>query len=327
MSDKNERWGKKGLLVAVLALFYLVVAWPGADQAAHAAPTGGSIIYYLPAFYPAGTETFHFHFVNDSPSAANGLITVFSGTEKKAANIVGSAPVSVPGNSQSDVAIASISGVPVGHNGFAMVTLSGAVKASVYSAPVNRYHMIAVNPGFFGAEFTAAEGIHAAHQTGGPYEITVQPGDTVSWVNHQNGAKFGFHNIQQDDGVFTNGGPYDEWVIYSYTFTYSDDFPYFCSVHGGPEGQGMAGIVHVGGNVPTPTPTRTPTATPSPGSGSATPTNTPSHTPTHTPTGTLTPTSTPTHTPTGTLTITAQPTLPNSPQGTAVFLPIIGKEE
>lgn len=325
MRSRGKSRLKRWLLCACLGLAGFVLTNAHRDQGALAAPAGGGPTYYLPAFYPEGSDAFRFHFVNHGGSAANGQITVFSGTEKIAGNVVGTAPVSVPPNGQVDVAISTISGVQVGHTGFAMITLSAPVEASVYSSPVNRYHMVAVNADSFGATFEASEGLHTAHQMGGLYESWVQPGDTVSWVNQN----FGFHNIQEDEGVFTNGAPNDEWVIFSYTFAYSADFPYFCAVHGEPEGVGMAGVIHVGGNVPMPTPTHTPTPTAS--SGSAVPTATPSVTPTGTrsptPTGTLTSTPSPTPTPTGTLTITAQPTLLMPANGTRVFLPVVNADE
>lgn len=314
------------MIIACLGLVGFGLTYAHRDQGALAAPAGGGHTYYLPAFHPESSDAFRFHFVNRGASAANGQITIFSGEDKSAGNIVGTAPLSVAPNSQNDVAISTISGVQVGHAGFAMITLSNPVEASVYSVPVNRYHMVAVNANSFGATFEAADDLHAAHQMGGIYESWVQPGDTVSWVNQN----LGFHNIQEDEGVFTSGAPNEDWVIFSYTFTYTSDFPYFCAVHGEPDGVGMAGMIHVGGNVPTPTLTRTPTATPTPSSGSAVPTATPSFTPTVTPTGTRSPTpkpsSTPTPSPTGTLTITAQPTFLMPANATPVFLPLIRDE-
>ncbi|RMH35798.1 MAG: endonuclease, partial [Gammaproteobacteria bacterium] len=67
-----------------------------------------------------------------------------------------------------------------------------------------------------------------------------------------------------------------DWTTFRHTFTQAGEFPYFCSIHGGPGGVGMAGKVIVQ-SAATATPTVTPTVTP-------TATVTPSVTPT--PTGT-----------------------------------------
>lgn len=332
-SSANPRlW--RWLFIACLGLAGVVLAYTPEDQGTIAAQAGGAT-YYLPAFYPAGSDAFRFHLVNHGANAANGQIAIYSGTEKLVGNLAGTAAISVPAHGQVSVAISTISGVQVGHTGFAMITLSAPVEASVSSFPVNRYHMVAVNANSFGATFEVAGDAHAAHQSAGIYESWVQPGDTVSWVNQN----FGFHNIQEDEGVFTSGGPNDDWVIFSHTFTYNADFPYFCAVHGDPEGVGMAGIIHVGGTMPTSTPPRTPTPTPPTGSavptatqtttptGTRSPTPTFTATPTNTPTGTLTATPTTTPSPTGTLTITAHPTFLMPVDATPVYLPVIRAEK
>ena len=85
-----------------------------------------------------------------------------------------------------------------------------------------------------------------------PREITIQPGDSVTWTN--SGVN---HNVVADDGSFRcangcdstggNGNPSSQpWVV---TLTFDDpgDIPYFCEVHGTSGGFGMAGVVHVEG--------------------------------------------------------------------------------
>ncbi len=85
-----------------------------------------------------------------------------------------------------------------------------------------------------------------------PASLTIEAGDTVRWVN--NG---GFHNVQADDGSFRcadscevtagdgNGDPSSTWTTLSITFNNVGDFAYFCAVHGGPGGVGMAGTIQV----------------------------------------------------------------------------------
>lgn len=276
-----------------------------------AATEGGPYEDILPAFRPPLPDEFFFSLQNNNAITVTGFITVYTGTTISLANRVGALPVALAPLTTTVIAIASVPGVPVGHEGFAQVLVEWPVNSNAYSSQ-GRYHIVNVGDSSFGPPpVAAAEGAHAGHAMPagtGPYETFVQPGDTVSWVVSR---WSGFtHNIQEDDGAFTNGAPNSSWRIFSHTFTYSGDFPYFCGVHGEPGGVGMAGIIHVGGNVPSPTPT-----TPS---GNPTATFTATSTPTVTPTGTLTPTPTPTN--------TAQPS-PNAPrQGTEVFLPMIGRE-
>ena len=81
-----------------------------------------------------------------------------------------------------------------------------------------------------------------------PRELTVHPGDTVTWVNQG-----GFHNVTADDGSFRCAegcaGPAGDpssaaWTV-SRTFTAVGRQPYFCEVHGGPGGSGMSGVITV----------------------------------------------------------------------------------
>jgi plastocyanin len=52
------------------------------------------------------------------------------------------------------------------------------------------------------------------------------------------------HTVTADDGSFDskNIAPGES---FSYTFTKVEAFPYFCSLHGGAHGEGMAGSVEV----------------------------------------------------------------------------------
>jgi FtsP/CotA-like multicopper oxidase with cupredoxin domain/plastocyanin len=75
-----------------------------------------------------------------------------------------------------------------------------------------------------------------------PKNLMVMPGDTVTW--EWAGAD---HSTTSDTGVW-DSGVHDPPHSFSHTFTAADagqSFPYFCSVHGGPGGAGMAGTVHV----------------------------------------------------------------------------------
>lgn len=80
--------------------------------------------------------------------------------------------------------------------------------------------------------------------------VTVAPGDTVKWTNSG-----GFHDVTFDEGDFGQPDPPSSslWTV-SRTFGTAGTFRYYCSVHGGPGGIGMAGSVVVSDGATAPTP-------------------------------------------------------------------------
>src|SRR5690606_27282981 len=93
-----------------------------------------------------------------------------------------------------------------------------------------------------------------------PAELTIAPGDTVTFVNGG-----GFHNVVSDpgsivtfrcadgcDGAGGNGDPSSADWSATVTFPVAGTAPYFCEVHGAPGGIGMAGLITVAEEVPTP---------------------------------------------------------------------------
>lgn len=84
-----------------------------------------------------------------------------------------------------------------------------------------------------------------------PAQITIQPGDTVTWTNQGNLP----HNVDADDGSFTcaqgcndtggNGSPSSANWSFTRTFDDPGDIPYHCDVHGAPGGVRMSGNVTV----------------------------------------------------------------------------------
>jgi plastocyanin len=52
------------------------------------------------------------------------------------------------------------------------------------------------------------------------------------------------HTVTADDGSF-DSGTLSSGKSFSYTFNTAGDFPYHCTFHGGPGGEGMAGTVTV----------------------------------------------------------------------------------
>ena len=73
-----------------------------------------------------------------------------------------------------------------------------------------------------------------------PANLIVAVNDTVRWVNI-----IGNHNVVADDNSFSNGPASTANWVYENVFTSAGDNPYFCVVHGGPGGIGMAGVVNV----------------------------------------------------------------------------------
>jgi plastocyanin len=146
-----------------------------------------------------------------------------------------------------------------------------------------------------------------------PNQLTITAGTQVTWA-----WPSGTHDVRSDTGLFTSGPAVFNGTL-AYTFNTPGTYRYYCSLHGGPGGSGMSGIIFVLPLSPTPTPTRTQTPvvseTPS-ATATATRSVSPSATETATPSVTRTATPTATETATLTATRTATPTASPSPTGT-----------
>lgn len=64
-----------------------------------------------------------------------------------------------------------------------------------------------------------------AHGYGIP-ELTVRPGTTVTWINHDDDP----HTVTSTENVFRSPG-IDTDETYSYTFTQPGTYEYFCTLH------------------------------------------------------------------------------------------------
>ena len=64
-----------------------------------------------------------------------------------------------------------------------------------------------------------------AHGYGAP-EVTVQPGTTVTWINHDEEP----HTVTSTTDVFRSPG-IDTDETYSHTFTQPGTYEYFCTLH------------------------------------------------------------------------------------------------
>ena len=71
-----------------------------------------------------------------------------------------------------------------------------------------------------------------------PSSLTVAPGDTVVWTGSGS-----YHTVTADDASFN--AIVEEGQTFSWTFAAVGRYPYYCSMHGGPNGIGMAGAVRV----------------------------------------------------------------------------------
>ena len=91
-----------------------------------------------------------------------------------------------------------------------------------------------------------------------PQELTIAPGDTVTWSNLG-----GHHNVFADNGAFRcangcdglggNGSPSSQIWRATLSFPQAGRFGYFCEPHGQP-GAGMYGTINVVGAPVTPVP-------------------------------------------------------------------------
>ncbi|HMN48733.1 MAG TPA: T9SS type A sorting domain-containing protein [Ignavibacteriaceae bacterium] len=73
-----------------------------------------------------------------------------------------------------------------------------------------------------------------------PSQLTIKVGDIVRWTNSG-----GFHNVVADDNSFTSGAASTINWVYEHRFNSPGSNPYYCSVHGGPGGVGMSGVITV----------------------------------------------------------------------------------
>ncbi len=72
--------------------------------------------------------------------------------------------------------------------------------------------------------------------------ITVPLGTTIIWTASANLP----HTATSDDNIFDSGTMRDG-DVFTFTFEEAGEFPYYCTFHGGPGGQGMAGTIIVTG--------------------------------------------------------------------------------
>ncbi len=80
-----------------------------------------------------------------------------------------------------------------------------------------------------------------------PADVTISQGERVTWTNSG-----GTHDVHFEDGFEQPANPSGSpWTV-TRTFATAGLFPYYCTVHGGPGGSGMAGVVRVAALLPAP---------------------------------------------------------------------------
>ncbi len=73
-----------------------------------------------------------------------------------------------------------------------------------------------------------------------PAELHIKVGQTVTWVNNGQTS----HTVTADDNSY-DSGLFDPGAQYSHKFTKPGRYSYYCTLHGGPGGSGMAGVIIV----------------------------------------------------------------------------------
>lgn len=73
-----------------------------------------------------------------------------------------------------------------------------------------------------------------------PRELHVAPGAVVTWTNSSGET----HTVTADDGSF-DSGDVDPGGTFTQEFDAPGSYPYYCGPHGGPGGEGMAGVIIV----------------------------------------------------------------------------------
>ena len=74
-----------------------------------------------------------------------------------------------------------------------------------------------------------------------PKELHIKAGQTVTWVNNGQTA----HTVTADDNSYDSSPSFTPGTQFTHTYTKPGRYPYYCTLHGGPGGVGMAGVIVV----------------------------------------------------------------------------------
>jgi LPXTG-motif cell wall-anchored protein len=94
-----------------------------------------------------------------------------------------------------------------------------------------------------GPVWAQSAGVSAVDNAFEPAEIEVESGTSVTWTNDGDAP----HTATADNGSFDSGNM-DPGDDFTETFVDEGRYPYYCEYHGGPNGQGMSGVVVVTGD-------------------------------------------------------------------------------
>src|SRR5260370_16096137 len=85
---------------------------------------------------------------------------------------------------------------------------------------------------------TSGPTVSAIDNTFSPKEFHIKAGELVTWVNNGQTS----HTVTADDNSFDSGlfGP---GAQYSHKFTKPGRYSYYCTLHVGPGGSGLAGLI------------------------------------------------------------------------------------
>ena len=90
------------------------------------------------------------------------------------------------------------------------------------------------------ALLTSGPTVSAIDNAFSPTELHIKAGQTVTWVNNGQTS----HTVTADDNSY-DSGLFDPGAQYSHKFTKPGRYSYYCTLHGGPGGSGMAGVIIV----------------------------------------------------------------------------------
>lgn len=87
---------------------------------------------------------------------------------------------------------------------------------------------------------SAGPSVSALDNSFSPKVLHIKVGQTVTWVDNGTSP----HTVTADDNSF-NSGTFQPGAQYTHTFTQAGTYAYYCALHGGPGGIGMAGTIIV----------------------------------------------------------------------------------
>jgi len=87
---------------------------------------------------------------------------------------------------------------------------------------------------------TSGPTVSAIDNAFSPQELHIKAGDTVTWVNNGQTA----HTVTADDNSYDSGFV-NPGFQYTHIYTKPGRYSYYCRLHGGPGGSGMAGVIIV----------------------------------------------------------------------------------